>query len=312
MGAGRLSDMARFFLFALFVPFLLALTSAYAPAADVAVVGSGLKVYEETLEGFRSACDAEVIEFRLQDYDSRSLARNILATTPALIVALGHDALEAVGGIKDIPVVALMVPNLRKKAEKRGRVTGVDITIPVETQLDELKAVLPGMRRIGVVYNPEETGYLVREAKAAASARGLTIVGRSASSPKEVVVALESLRDEIDALWMLPDVTILNYEIIKYMMLFEYENKIPLYAFSDKYLKNSALVGMGIDVRDMGAQAGKMANRILSGTDVAEIPVAHARRGELFLNVSTARKLGVKLPDEVLERASKIYGKDGR
>jgi putative ABC transport system substrate-binding protein len=161
-----------------------------------------------------------------------------------------------------------------------------------------------------VVYNPEETGYLVREAEEAAPALGLTIVGRRASSPGEVVAALEGLRGQIDALWMLPDVTILNFEIIKYMMLFEYENAIPLYAFSDKYLKNSALVGLGIDAGDMGAQAGEMANRILSGADVADMPVAHARRGELFLNVSTARKLGVELPDEALERASKVFGED--
>jgi putative ABC transport system substrate-binding protein len=310
MGWGSLRDTARFFLFGIFAPFVLAFLPAHALAAEVAVVGSGLKVYDETLQGFRSACDAELVEFRLQDYDSRSLARSILASGPELIVALGHDALEAVGGIKGIPVVALMVPNLRKEAEKLGSVTGVDITLPVERQLDELRAVLPEARRIGVVYNPEETGYLVREAEAAASERGLTIVGRRASSPREVVAALEGLRGEMDALWMLPDVTILNYEIIKYMMLFEYETSIPLYAFSDKYLKNSALVGLGIDAGDMGAQAGEMANRILSGADVADVPVAHARRGELFLNVSTARKLGVELPDEALERASKVFGED--
>jgi putative ABC transport system substrate-binding protein len=314
MGSGSLRYTAKFLLLGILAPFLLvfALPSARALAAEVAVVGSGLKVYEETLEGFRAACDANLIEFRLQDYDSQSLARSILASRPALIVALGHDALEAVGGIKDIPVVALMVPNLRKEAGRWDRVTGVDITLSVEAQLEELTAVLPKARRIGVVYNPEETGYLVREAEAAASARGLTIVGRRASSPKEVVAALDSLRGEIDALWMLPDVTILNYEIIKYMMFFEYEYKVPLYAFSDKYLKNSALVGLGIDAKDIGAQAGEMANRILSGADVARMPVAHARKGELFLNVHTARKLGVELPEEALERANKVFGEDRR
>lgn len=87
---------------------------------------------------------------------------------------------------------------------------------------------------------------------------------------------------------------------------------MPLYAFSDKYLKKSALVGLGIDTKDIGAQAGEMANRILSGEDATRMPVAHARKGELFLNVHTARKLGVELPEEALKRIDKVFGEDRR
>jgi putative ABC transport system substrate-binding protein len=271
----------------------------------VLVRDSDFKVHGEALEGFRSGFGAPMAEL---DVGDKFLTEEIRRLKPRLIVAVGYDALSRVREIKDIPVVFFMALNAQNIVEGRGNITGVDIALPVERQLEEIRTVLPRARRIGVVYDPRETGYLFEEAVSAASESGLSLVGRPVERSEEVIPAVNSLLGRMDVLWMFPDITVINYETVKYMMFFSYENKVPIYAFSEKYVKNSALMATGIDVYDIGRQAAEMAIRVLNGEAPEGIPIDHPRKVPLFLNMRTADKLGVTVPEEAIEEASKIYG----
>lgn len=287
----------------------IALHGAAACAEEVVVVrDSDFKVHSEALEGFRSEFGFRTADL---DADDEFLVEDIRRLGPRLIVALGYDALFRVKEIKDIPVVFFMALNAQNIVEGGGNITGVDISLPVARQLEEIEMVLPRARRIGVVYDPRETGYLFEEAASAASKRGLSLVGRRVYRTEEVIPAVNGLLGRIDVLWMFPDITVINYETVKYMMFFSYKNKVPIYAFSEKYVKNSALMATGIDVYDIGRQAGEMARRILEGEAPDAIPIAHPRKVPLFLNLRTADKLGVRVPDEAVREASKIYGAGG-
>ncbi|GAB4387351.1 MAG: ABC transporter substrate-binding protein [Thermodesulfovibrionales bacterium] len=265
------------------------------------------RVHIFALEGFRSVCGATATVFDVQSPHDGALVRDVLRSAPKVIFAIGGDSLSNVAGVKDVPVIFSLVLRPETLASPGGRVTGVAMNLPVETQLDALGLALPPAKRIGVVYDPGETGPMLEELRAAAAKRGYKVVARAVDRENDVFGALDGLRGRIDVLWMLPDITVVSYETVKYMMLFSFEDRVPVYAVSEKYVQNGAFMALGVDPYDMGRQAGEMANRVLAGEDVRKIPVEHARKGHLFLNLATAERLGLEIPAEAIKRAERLY-----
>ena len=145
------------------------------------------------------------------------------------------------------------------------------MNVPVEQSIRLFKQLGPNVKRIGVIYNRAKTGYLVRQAQAVAKEQGLELVTREISSPKEVVAALESFQDGIDALWIVPDETVLSQAVVQQMLLFSYRRKIPLLGLSDRHAQMGALFALSFaSGEDIGRQAGDLAQAILAGRAAAE------------------------------------------
>ncbi len=294
---------------------LVALVLAVAPAAagTVAVLlSSDADEYKEALRGFKEAAGHQVVAVYDMEADPDQ-ARKLLAdierkVKPDLIFAVGTWALQAVAGRTDIPIVYAMVlnpPSLVGVGVKN--VTGASMNVPVEQPLRVLKQLGPQVKRIGVIYNKARTGYLVKEAEAVARDEGLQLVAREVASPKEVLPALESLQDGIDALWILPDETILAQAVVQQMLLFSYRRKIPVLGLSDRHAQMGALLSLSFaSSEDIGRQAGEAAKAVLAGKAPGQIPYTTARKTNLVVNLKAAQKLGVEIPRPVVARATSV------
>src|SRR5262249_27325652 len=126
---------------------------------------------------------------------------------PDIILAVGIWALQVANRQKlDIPVVFAMVLNPDSViGTSANQITGASMNVPVGQQIQLLQQLDPKIRRIGVVFNPKETGYLVDIAKRDAMEKGIQLVSREVVSPKDAPQAINSLGDGIDAFWVLPD-----------------------------------------------------------------------------------------------------------
>jgi len=181
------------------------------------------------------------------------------------------------------------------------------MNIPVEQPFRLFKQLGPHVKRIGVIYNSARTGYLVKRAQAVAREEGLELVTRPITSPKEVVAALESLQDGIDALWILPDETILSQAVIQQMLLFSYRRKIPVLGLSDRHAQMGAVFALSFaSGLDIGRQAGELAHAILAGRAVADVPYTTARKVDLTVNLKAAQKLGLENSTDVHRRVSAV------
>ena len=290
-------DKIRHSLLALFFSVLSPLvqgTAAY--GADVVVVQSAATpIHKSILSGIESVIKEKAVIANVDEFRSKFRSK------PALYIAIGPDALSAVRD-QGVPVVFSMVMNPDTLELDGKHVTGVELFVSAGRQFDQLKEVLPKATKIGVVYAPHATGHIVERAKEAARKRGLTLVSRAVRSADEAIAAMDSLTG-VDVFWMVPDTIVLTQETVKHLLLLSLERKIPVYALSEKYVKNGALFALAIDPHSLGRQVGEMANRVLSGESTGSIPVEPIRDGNLYINTSVANRLRIDIPRSVLGRA---------
>ena len=84
------------------------------------------------------------------------------------------------------------------------------------------------------------------------------------------------------------------------------ENKIPVYAADTDSVPRGAMAALGFNYYDVGRQTGKIVLRILKGEKPGDIPVEGIEKTELYVNVTSAERMGVTIPQAVLDRAKQV------
>jgi len=282
----------------LFLTFLISLlfTAVNAFASDVLVLQSlRVKPFDDALRGFRSLCKGDTKTVMLDEAAGADMVRLVREERPRLILAIGAEALKSVKRIREIPVIYLMVLNPEKITGNARNFAGVDMNIPPEKYLSLMESLhLPKMR-VGILYDPEQSGGFVKKIQQTARAKGIEITAREVRNAKEVPEALTGMKGSFNLFWMLPDSTVVNPEAFEFLLLFTQQNRTPVVTFAGKYVDTGALASLDIDGFDLGKQAGEMANRVLDGARVSDIPSAEARKAVMKLNRKVASKLGISL-----------------
>jgi putative ABC transport system substrate-binding protein len=296
--------------------FLLGVT----PAVDTLSAAGGIAVlmssreaeYKEALRGFKETAKQPVVaEYDMEDDLDRGrkqLSEIEAKVKPELILAVGFSALQAVANQTDIPVVYCMVLNPPSVlGDNTKKVTGASMNIPVEQPLRLLKQLGPNIKRIGVVYNPSRTGYLVKRAAAVARQEGLQLVTREVNSARDAIAAVGPLLEEVDALWLVPDESLLQRAVVQQMLLLAYRKRVPLLGLAEGHAKMGALLALSFaSTQDIGRQAGELANEVLAGKSAGDLPYTTARQTALIVNLKAAQKLGLEVPKAVLGRATTV------
>ncbi|ANA40532.1 ABC transporter substrate-binding protein [Geobacter anodireducens] len=287
---------------------VITLLAAHCEAAQKILALQSVRVvpYEEALRGVRSVVSGTVKRVVISEMEGVDVARMVRDERPDVILAIGAEALARVKRVKDTPIVYLMVLDPQSTLTSGENLTGVSMNVPPERQLAALQSLMPRLRKIGIPYNPSRSGILARKAQAAARSLGIEPVARELRSARDVVPVAEGMKGEVDALWMLPDTTVVTPESIEFLLLFSLTNRIPILTFSDKYVQMGAIMALDIDPYDLGRQGGDLVRRILSGTPVEQVQRAEPRSIVMTVNAKVARKLGLTLSEEALGRARVI------
>lgn len=275
----------------------------------VSIKSMDILPYREAVKGFRETVDARVSEYVVGEDDDNLVFLISRSQKADLVFTLGSDALRlARNEIRGVPVVYTFVLNPESViGPERTNITGIDMSIPPEDQFNALLKFVPSVNRIGVIYDPARSEADIRVAEAAARKLGLNLITRKVNSGAESINAITQLEGKVDALWMFPDTTAVTPESVEYMLLFSFRNRIPLIGISEKYVKNGALFALTFDSEDMGRQAGEIATKILGGESAGDIPVPKPRKFKLSINMNTAEKLGLKVPDKIIGRAARVF-----
>jgi len=268
----------------------------------VSVQSASYSLFEEAIDGFANVCTLPMDRFMVSDDHSIPVEKRIRRVEPELILAVGLDALSALEDIQDIPIVFVMLPCLECCGlPPRANVTGVNMMPPIDVQLCRIHEMLPDVQNVGIVFNPEKTGSLVEIASTAAAPLGIDIIRAPVASAREVPIMLAGIRDQAQMIWMLPDLSVMTRQTVEFFLEFSVENRIPLIAFSEMYVEIGAFMAFGNDPKDMGHQAGEMANMILSGEQPCNVPVQDARKISISVNRALAEKFGILIDENQLK-----------
>lgn len=230
--------------------------------------------------------------------------------SPQLIVTLGSAATERVAkAIKDTPVLFCMALNplasgfIRSMNSSGNNLAGSSLDIPPQVQFEAMRSIVPQAKKIGVIYNPQETESVVQQARKAARDMGLELVAAPVASADKVPDALRALDKSVDILWSVADGTTFSSASMEFLFLHTLRSKLPFMGLSPAFVKAGALLALAVDYQEVGAQCGALAARILAGESPSSLPVTTPQKVILYVNLKTAETLGLKIPSDRLKGA---------
>ena len=245
-----------------------------------------------------------------------TLVSELVAEKVSVIVTAGTPASLAVkNGAPGIPLVMVAVGDpvatdlVQSLAHPGGNVTGVSSVAPdlEGKRLELLRAVLPGLSRSAVLWNPNNPFHVgsVRETRQAAQALRLGLEFFGARTSSEVTKALDAIaKTDSQALVVLADRVFLHARAG--IAQFAIQHRMPSVVTHQELVDSGALMSFGPNYPDMHRRAATYVDRILKGTNPGDLPVEQPTKFELVLNLKTAKIIGLKVPQSILLRADRV------
>lgn len=294
-------------------------------AAEETVIASikswDIEAYNTALEGFNKALEDGGVKARLLNYNMKGseeagheIAEKVISKKPDVVLTLGTRATRiAVQDIGAIPVVFSMVLEpvssgfVKSMNSPGSNLTGASMNIPIKVQFEALKSVVPGLKRVGVLYNTEENGVIIDKASTISKGMGLELIAIAVHSEKEVPRTMSNLGRRIDALWMVADKIVFSPASRQFILIHTLDNKIPFMGISSHFVESGALLALSCDYADIGRQSGQLVLKMLNGAQPRDLAVTVPEKIRLTINLKTAKRIGLNIPLQIVDAADKVF-----
>ena len=325
MNAGR-----RWFLTRIPVAMIAAPLAAHAQtprkSARIGVLypGADNSIFRDNFDGFRQALNAGgyvdgrslTLDVRLGDgRELAPLAAALAKLRPDLVLAVArpgvvamHAATSSVSilaiDLESDPVASGFVKTLPRPG---GNVTGVFMDFPelAGKWLEILKATVPGLARVAVLWDPTTGPAQLDAARRAAEILKLSVYPVEARATADIESAfLSALRERPSGMIVLTSPVFNTGR--RTIVELSARHRLPTLVPFPGYAADGGLVAYGPDVRSMYSQVGALALKILAGTPLAELPVERPTRFTLSFNLKAAKTLGLTVPPSLLLRADQV------
>jgi len=244
------------------------------------------------------------------------LARELVLLKVDAIFTAGTPAIFALkGATKTIPIVFFSASDpigtgvVASLAHPGGNITGISVLASDlwPKRLELLKEIFPKLSRVAMLWNKGNAG-MALEAKATqevAGPLGVTLQDRGVKDPNELdtVFAL-MIKDRPDGFLALMDPVLNSYQ--KQILDFLAKNRLPAIFENKAWVEAGGLISYGANYADVHRRAATLMDKILKGAKPADLPVEQPTRFELFINLKTAKEIGVTIPQSVLYRADRV------
>jgi putative ABC transport system substrate-binding protein len=249
---------------------------------------------------------------------AQQIARQFVGDAPDVIVTITTPTSQAVvQATKDIPIVFTTVTDpLKAKIVSTakapgGNVTGISDFVPTEPQIHLIREIVPKLRTLGLVYDPslDNSRSTVEAVKALAEKEGFKIVESPAMGLNEVAGAGQNLVGKVDAMFVPNDTTV--YAGFEALVKVAQDAKVPLFTAERRSVQRGSIGTVGYDFGDMGRATAGLVDDIFKGKKPGDMDIVYMKDVpnalSLYLNKTSADKMGVEIPDPVLKRAAKVF-----
>jgi putative ABC transport system substrate-binding protein len=260
------------------------------------------------------------IEYRYAAGDAtriKAYAAELVNSGPDLIVANGSPVVAALKqATRTIPVVFSVINDpagqgfVANLARPGGNITGfsyVDFPM-IGKWLEILKEIVPGVRRITLMFNPETAPYypiFLRDFAATAPPLAVELSATPVRNEAEIEAAATAFAHEPGGgLIAAPDPFINTHRGL--IIALAQRHRLPVLFGFRQHVTEGALISYGPDSIDIVRRSASYVDRILKGEKPADLPVQAPIKYELVINLKTARALGIEVPPSLLARADEV------
>jgi putative ABC transport system substrate-binding protein len=222
-------------------------------------------------------------------------AKNATGTIPIVMMAVGN------------PVDAGLVASL---AHPGANITGTSVMSDevVGKQLELLKEILPKISRVAAMWNPANPIFQKQQLGAvegAARSLGVRLQRLEARGPDEIERAFTAItKEHTRALHVLPDPVYTTHR--SRIAELAAKHRLPAVSGLRELAEAGLLMTYGPSFPESARRAASYVDKILKGAKPADLPVERATKFELVINVNTAKRIGLTMPQSVLYRADKV------
>ena len=205
------------------------------------------------------------------------------------------------------PVRRGLVASLAKPG---GNITGLIASVGtsiIPKRMGLLKEIVPGLSLVGVLWDPRRRNFMRTKKRTVHSAGllGLTVLSLEVRSPDDLESAFQAATDGgAQGLLTRRHPPIMRGR--KRIVALALKSRIPA-VYGDKiFVKDGGLMSYGTSWADLYRRQASFVDRILKGANPGDLPIEQPTKFEMFINLKTAKKIGVMISPEMLYRADKV------
>jgi putative tryptophan/tyrosine transport system substrate-binding protein len=244
-----------------------------------------------------------------------SLVNELVSSDADVIITFGYPAALAAKQATTLPIVSFTAGDpvgtglVSSLARPGGHITGIsDVSAEITPKrMELLKEIAPGLRRVAVLWNAADLGMTLRyrASEAGATAMGIKVLPLGVREPDDFEQAFAAMTSDMpDAILMVSDaLTMLNR---KRVIAFAATHQLPAIYENDTYVRDGGLMSYGPDRDESFARVADLVDRILNGAKPADLPFEQPTLFRMFLNLKTAKALGLTVSPSLLARADEV------
>jgi putative ABC transport system substrate-binding protein len=288
------------------------------PREDRPATGPLVEAFRQGLRDLGYAEGKNIlIEYRdhqgMNDRIPSLVAELIQLKVDVLVIAALPAIRAAKQATKTIPIVMLATQDpvatgiIDSLARPGGNVTGLTrLTRELSgKRLELLKEVLPGIARVGILWNADRaTAFKEYEAPAHALKIQLKSLGVRGPNPDFEGAFQAAVNGRMSALITITEALLARYP--KRIADLAIKNRLPSMYEASQYVEAGGFVSYAANDAENYRRAATYVDKILKGAKPAELPVVQPTNFELVINLTTAKQIGLTIPQTVLARADRV------
>jgi putative tryptophan/tyrosine transport system substrate-binding protein len=243
-----------------------------------------------------------------------SAATELVRQKVDVIYAISAAAIRtAHAQTKSIPVVGTDYTNdpvavgyAKSYARPGGNVTGVFVDAPEFSAkwLELMREIVPNLTRTAALWDPSPGDTHVRALESVGRTFGLQLQIVQVRRPQDIESAGDAFSNQPQALVVLPSP--MFYVETARLAKLTHAQRLPATAMGPEFADAGGLLAYGPNDIWSSGRVGMMVAKILRGAKAGDLPIERPLKFDLVLNLKTAKLLGLKIPQTVIERADRV------
>jgi putative ABC transport system substrate-binding protein len=226
--------------------------------------------------------------------------------TPSVIAAKqATSVIPIVFAAVGDPVGSGLVASLSRPG---GNVTGLSTqqTDTASKRIELFREMVPGLRRLAIIGNVGNPAVELElsEVRSTARALGLEATAFELRRAEDIARAFDALKGRADALYVCGDPLVFTNRIR--VNTLAQGARLPTMYFLGEYVEAGGLMSYGPSVPDLYRRTADFVDKILRGAKPGDIPVEQPTKFDLIINLTTAKALGLTIPETFLLRADEV------